>query len=295
MKKKILSCLLMLCMLLTPVLLVSCDEEPDATPPTTTPADNTPSSGNGNPSSPSKKPTAKQLEKQLSDALDKLNALEELDCKYVITAEYLMDGVTMTMPITMIMKGKNLTSADPIMYTDVSFSMMGNSFAMTQYHEDGWDYTVMDGETYKMQSEAGLDEDEELMDGLMTDLEGTEILDMTKLTYKNNADGSRTVTTEIDGEKFQEVFAEAMEFMDEYAAMGENTNVEIRDASISFTIKNGYVISYTMQYTMDLLIDGTEAVCNMEGTVEVFNPGQPVTITPPEGYLDFEDISDLLA
>ena len=293
MKKKILSCLLMLCMLLTPVLLASCDEEPEATPPTTTPSDNPPSSGT--PSSTSQRPTAKQLEKQLSDALDKLNALEELDCKYVITAEYLMDGVTMTMPITMIIKGKDLTSADPIMYTDVSFSMMGNSFAMTQYHEDGWDYTVMDGESYKMQSEEGLDEDEELMDGLMTDLEGTEILNMTKLTYKNNPDGSRTVTTEIDGEKFQEVFAEAMELMDEYAAMGENTNVEIRDASISFTIKNGYVISYTMQYTMDLLIDGTEAVCNMEGTVEVINPGKPVTIVPPEGYLDFEDISDLLA
>lgn len=286
MKKKILSAILILSMLLTPVVFVSCDDQEDSNPPVTTPSDDS----SGTKPAP-KKLTAEDLEKQLSDAIDQVAELKNIDFKYVISAEYLIDGSTIKMPITLIMKASDNNGNEPIMYMEMSMSAMGESYEMIKYHENGWDYTVQNGESYKMEApyteDDSEEEDESSLGMFMTDLSDKDVLDMKKLTYKNNPDGSRTVSTAVDGEKFQEVFAEAMEMLDGFAALGENTDVSIESSELEYTIKDGYVISYKMKYTMNMTVNGTEATCNMEATAELYNPGKPVTITPPEGYQSF--------
>ncbi len=288
MKKKLIALMLMICLLATSVLLVACDlEESPAEPAATTPAATTPSSS----SSSSKPVTAKSLETELSNAITKTEDLNDIDMSYVIKIKMEMPGVTIDMPINMVMQAKNMDSNDPIMYMSMEYSVMGEEYTMINYHENGWDYTVDNGESYKTESSVSADdEDEDSTDNpFMTDLSDKDILDMDKLTYTNNADGSRTVTVSVDNEKFQEVFAEAMEWLDEFAMMGDDGEITISDATVDYTIKNGYVVSYNLKYTMTMTIDGVTTVCYMEADTEIKNPGKPVTITPPAGYRNFEE------
>ena len=279
MKKKILSLVLMLCLLITPLLLVSCDEEPASDP-----------SGDVTPPAP-KEPTAADLEKELSEAIAKVQALKEMDLKYVIDAEYVIDGSTIKMPITMVSKAKGLGGDNLITYAEVSMSSMGQNYDVINYTENGWDYTLTNGQGYKSQTDPDDPQDSSL-EGFFTDLKGKDILKMDKLTYTDNADGSRTVKVEVDGEKFQEAFDEAMEIVDGLAQMGTDVEVAVKGATLEYTIKDGYVISYQMNYSMEMEIQGTAATCNIEVVSTVNNPGKAVTITPPEGYKNFVDITN---
>ena len=56
---------------------------------------------------------------------------------------------------------------------------------------------------------------------------------------------------------------------------------------VEYTIKNGYVISYDMKYTMTTTIDGVVSTYHIEANTEIKNPGKTVTITPPQGYRNF--------
>ena len=44
-------------------------------------------------------------------------------------------------------------------------------------------------------------------------------------------------------------------------------------------------------FTMDMTVEGVSTTVEAKATVTYENPGQPVTVTPPEGYQDFEEIS----
>jgi hypothetical protein len=151
MKKKLTSLILTLCMLLVPMLLVSCDDVSDLLPEATLPAGDTTPAPNG-PSSTPKEPTAEELEKQLTDAMEKIDALKELDAKYDFDIVMKADGETVEMPITMLMKAKGLDTEDPTTYVEMTMEYMGESMETVAYHEDGWDYAVANGMSYKMAS-----------------------------------------------------------------------------------------------------------------------------------------------
>ena len=99
----------------------------------------------------------------------------------------------------------------------------------------------------------------------------------------------------IDEETFGEIFTEAMAMVEEMAQLDANMNAELRDTAIEYTIKGGYVIAMTLKYGVDMTIEGTKMTMDIDMTMEIIDPGKPVTITPPEGYKDFEDIGDLYA
>jgi hypothetical protein len=134
-----------------------------------------------------------------------------------------------------------------------------------------------------------------MMNGFLADIEGKNLFDMDKITYKNNADGSRTVTVAVDKEVFDEIFTDAMAMVEEMTQLDANMSAELRDTAIEYTIKGGYVIAMTLKYGFDMTIEGTKMTMDIDMTMEIIDPGKPVTITPPEGYEDFEDIGDLYA
>ena len=71
--------------------------------------------------------------------------------------------------------------------------------------------------------------------------------------------------------------------------------MQINDAVAKLTVAIGYVTSYDLSFTMEITMEGITSSAEATAAITYENPGQAVTITPPEGYQSFEVVTgDLL-
>ena len=73
------------------------------------------------------------------------------------------------------------------------------------------------------------------------------------------------------------------------------SDLVISDAEVEVIIDaEGYVSLYALTFEFEMTVgEGDEAVdCEVEVEMKVTykNPGQPVTVTPPEGYQDYPEV-----
>ena len=58
--------------------------------------------------------------------------------------------------------------------------------------------------------------------------------------------------------------------------------------------EDGYVAEYNMEFDMEMTMSmaGLEVTVSaeVEAEIEIENPGEPVTVTPPEGYQDYPEV-----
>lgn len=228
----------------------------------------------------------------VSQALEKTAKLDSMEAKMEMEMEMSMMGMDITVPIDAEVKAKGLQGDNPVSLSDISTSVLGQTVEMVMYQEGDWAYYVVDDMKYKTNiAEAEAETDytgvvtgllQKLPEGL---LEGIELVD--------NEDGSQTMSLELSGEQFTEIYADILDTTS--AQYGDSiSKFEISDASISITVKDGYVSVFDMAFTMDMTVEGVETSSDVVYKVSYLNPGQEVTITPPEGYQDFEEM-DLTA
>lgn len=257
MKRKIVSVVLALCVLLMCVSLTACKSE-----------------------------TAYSV---IGSAVEKTQALDSMAAEMKIEMNMDMDGMTMSVPITADMKATELQSGSPKISSDISMSMLGQDILMSMYQEGDWAYIVVDDMKYKTnisEAESEYDYSDDMNDMLKTLPE--ELLKEVELV--KNEDGSKTVTVSIPDEMFAEIYEDFLSGLDT-AAGTEGAEIKISDAVVTITVANDYISVYDMKFNMDMEIEGIAVSTEVKATITYRNVGAEVTVTPPEGYESFEELS----
>ncbi|MBQ9747857.1 MAG: hypothetical protein IJV98_03650 [Clostridia bacterium] len=276
MKKKILSLVLAVLMLVSVTVLTSCEKE-----------------------------TAYSL---VSGALEKMETLDSfdatIDMKMKTEMELMGEKVQQDIPMSMAIKASGIQADALKMTFDVDMEVEGEEVSTKVYQEGEWVYMEMFGMGIKMKQ-----------GDLTAEYDGmAQIKDMTKpipeevladVEIVKNDDGTKTVTAAIPDDQMQATFPEFADQMVGTMAEGvEIDNLSLTNGEVSITVdKNGYIAVYEISFSMSLDMDfgaemgallGTQIVtlkADVEAVVVYNNAGEPVTVTPMAGYEDFAEVN----
>lgn len=236
--------------------------------------------------------------KTIDDAIKKTEALEDIDVTFFM--ELSMDmGISITVPVTVNMKAKNIKSENPIISADMVIPMMGIEFKTGIYQEQDMLYITADDMSYKMKVEESDGEYDYIGDinNVINDIP-EDLLENIELA--SNDDGSKTATISIDEARFKELFKDLIKdsaedtVVDDDGSIVDNVmdNITIKDATVKITVKNGYVSVYEISYSMTVSTILGDTSASVKTSVTYNNPGETVEITPPNDYKNFGDYSD---
>ena len=223
------------------------------------------------------------VKSEIKAATNKMNTVNSCSGTSKLEISVKAQGVTLTTELDYQIKFADLQTAIPKRYADVKVTAPGQSQTGCIYTEGEWDYCVVGNEKYKSRVEENKDKEcDEYSDSV----------------YENatvrKTDKGTSINMSFTPQQFKEYFAGMYETIAEmFALEGMESYMTISDASLKVVIgKNGYVIEEAIGFKITIS-DGTESVIleiSNKGTYKSFN--EPVTITPPQGYLSFTEKMD---
>lgn len=266
MKKRIVALLLVLVVLCTGVVMTAC----------------------GGSDVPPETVAKKSVADLINDAMEKTSALDEMSAVMKMEFNMAMEGMTLSIPITVDMKAKDMMSENVTMSMVMNMALLGQEIEMEMYQEGQWAYVVMGDMKYKSSVEDVGDELDytDTVNDMLVEIP-EELLNDLELVME--ADGSQSLTISFSDEKFSEIYNDLIQAMNAEAGM-EMGELKISDAVVKVTVADGYVTVCDISFTMEVTAEGVTTTMDAKASVTYENPGQPVTITPPEGYQDFEEI-----
>ena len=264
--KKLLSVLLILCLMLSALALVACNDEQPETPDA---------------------PVVKTTAEKFNEAIRATYAQDSYAATYDMSISMEMMGMTVDVPTTMELKVKNAASDNPVASIDMTMEMFGMGIDVPMYMENGWLYTYAMGETYKMRVTEEVDYTQSVNDMLQELPEN--YLNDAQLTV--NPDGSETIVLVMPGSEFADIFANTIA---DAAASAADTfdGLDISNTGVEITIKGGVISVYSMRFDMKMEVEGVETTVSTTCDMTFTAFGDDVVVTPPEGYLDFPEESD---
>lgn len=229
----------------------------------------------------------------INDALKKTQDLESMAAEMKMELGMDVGGMTMSIPATINIKAKDMKSDSPILSMLISMSLLGQSIDMELYTEDQWAYMVMGDMKYKTKAEDMQSEFEyaENMDDMLQQIP-EELLKDVELVKAE--DGSQSVTIAYPAEMFAQNYEELIGSLNSVTEINVD-ELNISDAAVKLTIADGYVTMYDVAFKMEMTVEGVSTTTDAKVTITYENPGQEVTVTPPEGYQDFEETDGALS
>lgn len=185
----------------------------------------------------------------------------------------------------------NMTNKDkPIVNMDAKVSTSGFSMDMKIYYDGEYMYVNAMGMGYKQK--VSVDEVKESSGGSFNiSLLPKELFEGVKAT--KNADGTTTATVTITNEVFKTTYKDVLVDLFADVISGEDlTNVTVKDAKVDLTIADGYVTKYTVNYTAEYAIGNDKVSHEITEQMEFYNFDKDITITPMEGYKDFPEMDE---
>jgi len=260
--KKIISIILIALMIIPSLLMMSCS--------------GTDRGDNG------EKP-ATDVKKEIKTAIDKMATLECCSGSSDLVIEAKSNGVTVTMEMRYKLKMSDLQTTNPKRYADVTVIAPGQSETGCVYTEGEWDYFVVGSEKYKTK----VDEDHDVAFDSYSDTI------YQNATVKKTGKGTDIKMT-FTNDEIKQYFSSTLEtVIDMFDLAGYESYITISDAYVRLLIQeNGYAAEEELHFKLTVTVGGetVEIVFSNNGTYEKFN--EPVTITPPKGYLSFKERLD---
>ena len=222
-------------------------------------------------------------------ALKKTQGLDSMAAEMKIDMEMAMEGMTMSIPMTLDLKANGLQSEKPTSSVRATTSMLGQEMVVEAYQEGDWAYFVMDDMKYKT-AVADLEEGSDYS-GMAKDMLQTLPEDLMEGIQTQKADdGSLTVEVPIPEDSFAQLYGDILDELNASAGLEEGVEAKITDAVVKITVANDYVTAYEMKYTVTVTTEGVTATTKAKAVMTINNIGEEVTVTPPEGYQDFEEL-----
>lgn len=245
-------------------------------------------------------------EKLIEGAFERMAELDAFELEMVIAMEVSMEMMgeteTQSMPLTISLAGKDLKSETPKILMEMSMSMEDETMTATAYMEGEWMYVTADGESYKLpiedMSDMGAMADySQQFESLLVDFPEAVY---NGVTVKKNGDGSKTVTLSLTAEQFESIFsALSTELGESIGVVDEGVAITYQPATVEVTVKGDLVSAYKLDFAMNISMDLDGDTATTEDVMSLtFSVGYDVTVvktsgvtvTPPAGYQDFEEI-----
>lgn len=229
----------------------------------------------------------------VAGAMAKTSALDSIDGEMTMNMNMSTMGVTMEVPVTTTIKAAGLQGENPVMSMDMTMSILETEVTANIYAENEYFYITMLGQSMKMKAGELTEEYD-----VLSDLKDTMQLppeDLLKdVEIVTNEDGTRTVSLDIPDETFAEIYKDLLESTEESAASGSAvSDVTVANAKTEITVDaNGYIAVYKLEFDMSMKVEGETIAIQTDATVKYNAPGNAVTVTPPEGYQDFTEITE---
>ncbi|MBQ2757642.1 MAG: hypothetical protein IJF31_04075 [Clostridia bacterium] len=231
--------------------------------------------------------SCQNAQKTVDKAIEKTAELDSYAVQMNMNISMTGAGVTTTIPMTMKMKIADAKSDAPKAEVDMSMEMFGETMDAKYYTSGEWAYFVDGENSYKIKvADAGVDSNysEDMMKKLPEEL-------LKDVEVVKNDDKSKTVTVAIPDETFNELFDDLLDMMTD--SMGVTaTGLTISDAVVEITVKDGYVQAYGIDFSMAMTVEGVSFTATAECEMVFDNPGEAVTVTLPEGYESFREITN---
>ncbi len=242
----------------------------------------------------------------VGDAVEKTLALTELDATVKTEMTLQSESLTLEMPTVITFTGSGLGTEAQVRKETMTVSTFGLDITIDLYEKDDYVYASLAGFGMKTKK-AALGETEVFsgfrnLEAVLVAL-GEDALANSQILYQE--DGTRRLTVPLSAENASEIYSELIG--DASASIAEDesslSSVVISNVIADIIVdRNGYVLSYSVQYDMHVEIDLGELMAalgmptisydaSVNTTAEIRNPGDPVTITPIEGYESFEEVS----
>lgn len=236
-----------------------------------------------------KKQTAYSL---VSDAVAKMETLDsfEADMDLKVETKEMDEDDSMGALSQCNVKAAGLKGDNPVTFSTISVTMMGVTMKTEAYTEGEWCYITAFGQGMKMKAGENTEEYDgyadiefvikEIPEDILSDVEITE-----------NSDGTKTVSVAVSDEKFTELYQVLVDEVFASVTKGEVViDISVTNANVTVTVdKNGYVSVYGISFDVNSeeLFGGKASV---DMNIAFKNPGTAVTVTPPAGYQDFEEV-----
>lgn len=227
-------------------------------------------------------------------AIKKTSALDSAEMTMDMTMGMVMDGSTISVPITAEIKGKGLQTESPVVDMDMTMSMLGQKMTISMYQEGEWAYMSMMGANYKAKvSDLGGQYDYAQNANDMVKPLPEEFYKDANITEK---DGTTTAVFKLDEKAFNKYYSDFLSGLNETTQTGPVGDVKITNAVITIAVKSGYVETYGMAFKMEYQVEGEVVAADVDVVVKYKNAGKAIEVTPPEGYEKYEelDMSDLM-
>jgi len=212
----------------------------------------------------------------VNNAIAKTNELKYISIDINVDMSISSMGMEFDMPMQMQLKADKSNPDNIITDTVTKADFLGMTTETREYTEGNWSYITEDGSSYKMEVE----DTETTTD--MTETLPASVFDGKSFTQ--NADGSLTVEIVVPESEYDSVFGGLVSEL----ASNDGT---VRNVTLKITVNNGYLTVYYIYMEISTEEDGTTATTTMAIDAKYNNPGEAFTITPPEGYQDFEEYS----
>ena len=235
-----------------------------------------------------------QKELTINEIIDNTSALDAVESVIKTEVSMSAEGFSITIPVTVDMKAKGLTGESPVVYAKTTMSMLGQSMETETYSEGEYIYVKSeDIGGYKMNA-ADLGDEYDTTSDFSATLQNLpeDLLENTEIT--KNEDGTRTITLSIPDEKFAELFSDIAKSISESLSgeqEGEDADLALANAVVTVTVADKYVKKYEISFTMEIDFMGMQMSAEATSSVEIVKTGDDVTVTPIEGYEDFEDFT----
>lgn len=233
-----------------------------------------------------KEPTPYEL---ISSAVEKSAALTDVEMEQTVNMKMDMSGISMDIPITMTLKGKDINTDNAVYYSLVKTEMMGMSVDAVIYVEGDDIYTVTMGEGFKVTGSDMLEEYDISKDisavfysPAESTFEGVEIV--------KNEDGTSSVSLALTQDEYMNAYRPYYDSLMGEVGLGSDSTLS--DIKITVTVStDGYICGFKMSCGLSMTV--TEMGMNIPVTatldtdIKFVNIGKDVVITPPEGYQSF--------
>ncbi len=220
-----------------------------------------------------------------TEAQEKNANLDSIDATIEMQMKMDMSGTSMEIPMKYWVRASGLTGDKPVMRIDMDIEMMGADMKYDIYSADGWNYYTTEEGNYKIKSL----EDETIDTATLLNNAATLTEEQLKDIVMTEKDGVSTFELTLSGEQLLASYKDLAEGMAEGMAVSAEN---IRDAKVTVSLKDGYVLSEGVTFAMTLTEESVGEV-----TIEVVmnatyqNLGTAVTVQAPNGYEEYEEYS----
>lgn len=297
--KKILSVLLVAVMMISTLMLTSCEDIDsvvdgikdivDDARAQSTADDGEKGDDSGSDTSEDSKEPETELTKDemialIIAAVENTNKETSVHAKMDLVQKLGMSGMTMETKARYDMKLKDILTDNPEFSVELAVSMLGTEEKTSMYCDGEWLYISEGTSGYKMKATEedtavpGLGNSDSLINTFPeTVFASADIVE--------NADKSITASFTIKKSEFGELYDQLIAGVELGAESLDD--VKLGDIAFSLTVADNYVKSYTMSFDMDATTQGMPVTTTNDITMTLEAFGDGVKVTPPAGYKDF--------